>query len=144
MMDRIARRVERSGGANYSELAKMDRLGAKMVKSALVMAQEVRADAVIVFTRAGWMARNCAWLRPMHTPLYAFTDNPRLLNQLTLFWGIRPFQMPFSEDPAVTVAGAVAMLKERRLVRTGGNVVAVTEMNIRGRLVRTVLLETVE
>ncbi|HPA17650.1 MAG TPA: pyruvate kinase [Verrucomicrobiae bacterium] len=144
MMDRIARRVERSGGANYAELAKMDRLGAKMVKSALVMAQEVRADAVIVFTRAGWMARNCAWLRPMHTPLYAFTDNPRLLNQLTLFWGIRPFQMPFSEDPAVTVAGAVAMLKERRLVRTGGNVVAVTEMNIRGRLVRTVLLETVE
>ncbi|MCC6356119.1 MAG: pyruvate kinase, partial [Verrucomicrobiae bacterium] len=128
----------------YAELAEMDRLGAKMVKSALVMAHEVKADAVIVFTRAGSMARNCAWLRPTHTPLYAFTDNARLLNQLTLFWGIRPFQMPFSEDPAMTVASAVAVLKGRGLVRTGGNVVAVTEVNIRGRLVRTVLLETVD
>jgi len=144
MMDRIARRVERSGGANYAELAKMDRLGAKMVKSALVMAQEVRADAVIVFTRAGWMARNCAWLRPLHTPLYAFTDNARLLNQLTLFWGIRPFEMAFCEDPSMTVTSAVAVLKEKNLVRSGSNVVAVTEMNIRGRLVRTVLLESVE
>lgn len=144
MLDRIARRVERSGGANYAEMAEMDRLGAKMVKSALVMAQEVKADAVIVFTRAGSMARNCAWLRPLHTPLYAFTDNPKLLNQLTLFWGIRPFQMAFCEDPAMTVASAVRVLKEHGLVRAGGNVVAVTEVNIQGRLVRTVLLETVE
>lgn len=144
MMDRIARRVERSGGANYAELAVMDRLGAQMVKAALVMAQEVKAGAVIVFTRAGSMARNCAWLRPMHTPLYAFTENPTLLNQLSLFWGIRAFRMPFCEDPAMTVADAVAVLKKEDLVRSGGTVVAVTEVNIRGRLVRTVLLETVE
>jgi hypothetical protein len=37
-----------------------------------------RAEALVVFTRKGSMARNAAWLRPMHSPLYAFTDNPAL------------------------------------------------------------------
>ncbi len=144
IMDRIARRIERSGGANYSEGAVMDTLGAKMTKSAVVMAREVHAAALIVFTRKGSMARNAAWLRPTLTPLFAFTDNPKLLPQLTLFWGIQPFHLDYAEDPPVNVENAVAILKERGLVRSGDNVVAITEVGIRGRLVNTVLMQTVD
>ena len=144
IMDRIARRVERSGGANYSERAEMDSLGAKMVKSACVMAKEVNAEALVVFTRSGKMARNAAWLRPHQTPLYAFTDNPKLLHQLTLYWGIQPFLVDFSEDPAQNFESAIRTLKERKLVRGGHNIVAVTEVSLRGRLIDTILMETVE
>jgi len=144
IMDRIARRVERSGGANYGDMARMDSLGAKMVKSANVMSREVNAEALIVFTRSGNMARNAAWLRPLHSPLYAFTDNPKLLTQLTLNWGIRPYFLQFDADPARNFENAIAMLKEQNLVKSGSNVVAVTEVNISGRLIDTILMETVE
>jgi pyruvate kinase len=144
IMDRIAQRVERSGGANYAEMARMDSLGAKMVKAANVMAQEVGAEALVVFTRTGNMARNAAWLRPIHTPLYAFTDNPKLLNQLTLNWGIRPYMMVFEQDPAKNFERAIVTLKEQGLVKPGSHVVAVTEINIGGQLIDTILMETVE
>ena len=144
IMDRIAQRVERSGGANYAEMARMDSLGAKMVKAANVMAQEVGAEALVVFTRSGNMARNAAWLRPIHTPLYAFTDNPKLLNQLTLNWGIRPYMMAFEQDPAKNFERAIVTLKQQGLVKPGSHVVAVTEINIGGQLIDTILMETVE
>ena len=144
IMDRIAARIERSGGANYAEMARMDSLGAKMVKSANVMAHEVSAEALVVFTRGGNMARNAAWLRPIHTPLYAFTDNPKLLNQLTLNWGVRPYFLAFDNDPAKNFENAVAMLKKEGRVKSGSNVVAVTEVNISGRLIDTILMETVD
>ena len=90
------------------------------------------------------MARNAAWLRPHQTPLYAFTDNPKLLHQLTLYWGIQPFLVDFSEDPAQNFESAIRTLKERKLVRGGHNIVAVTEVSLRGRLIDTILMETVE
>lgn len=144
IMDRIARRTERSGGANYAELARMNSLGAKMVKSAAVLSKEVSADALIVFTRKGSMARNAAWLRPLHSHLYAFTDNPKLLNQLTVHWGISPFLIEFGENPETNVGRAVKVLRERGLIRSGSNIVAVTEVDIAGRLIDTILMERIE
>ncbi|MCS6771092.1 MAG: pyruvate kinase [Kiritimatiellae bacterium] len=144
VMDRIARRVERSGGANYAEAARMDSLGAKMVKSAFVLSKEVNAEALIVFTRRGSMARNASWLRPLHSPLYAFTDSKILLNQLTLHWGLTPFYMEFGENPESNFAKAVQALRDHGLVRSGSRVVAVTEVDVGGKLIDTILMETVE
>jgi len=144
IMDRIAKRVERSGGANYSDQARMDTMGAKMLKAATVMAKETSADALIVFTRSGGMARNASWLRPLHTPIYAFTDNARLLPQLPIHWGIQPFMMEFANDPAENVDRAIQLLKEQQLIQSGANIVAVTEVEVRGRLVDTIMREEVE
>jgi pyruvate kinase len=144
IMDRITRRIERSGGAEYAEKAKMDTLGAKMVKAACVMAEEVRAQALVVFTRRGSMARNAAWLRPLHSPIYAFTDNTVLLNQMSLYWGISPFQIEFAAHPEATFEKAVKLLRDQGLVRPGGSVVAVTEVDVGGKLIDTILMETVE
>jgi pyruvate kinase len=144
IMDRIARRIERSGGAGYSELAKMDSLGAKLVKAAYVMSKEVSAEALVVFTRKGSMAHNAAWLRPMHSPLYAFTDNSALMNQLTLLWGVTPFLAQFAENPESNFSQAIQKLKEQGLVQAGGSVVAVTEVDVGGKLIDTILMEKVE
>ena len=144
IMDRIARRIERSGGAGYAELAKMDTLGAKLVKAAFVLSKEVNAQALMVFTHKGSMAHNAAWLRPMHSPIYAFTDNPRLLNQLTLPWGITPFLAEFTDNPETNFKQAVKTLKDRSLVSPEGTVVAVTEVDVGGKLLDTILVEQVD
>ncbi|MBN8216484.1 MAG: pyruvate kinase [Spirochaetes bacterium] len=144
IMDRIARRVERSGGAGYAELARMPSLGAKMVKAASLMAREVGAAALIVFTRRGSMARNAAWQRSLGTPVFAFTDDPVLLPTLALFWGIEPFLIEFHDDSAKNFEAAIARLKTKGLVKPGDHLVAVTEVNLGGRVMDTILMETVE
>ena len=50
VFDRIARRIERSGGANYVEDAQLTSPRQKLVKSAVIMANELRAEAILVRT----------------------------------------------------------------------------------------------
>src|SRR2546426_7853964 len=71
VFDRIARRIERSGGANYFEHALLTSARQKLVKSAVVMANELRAEAILVITRHGHMARHTGWMRPRYSQIYA-------------------------------------------------------------------------
>lgn len=144
IMDRIARRIERSGGANYVEHAIMKTQGARLVKAASLLARETSATALVVFTRSGTMARNAAWQRPLHTRLFAFTDTPAVLTQLPLLWGVEPFILPFSEDPTLNLDHAIEHLKARGLVQTGEHVVAVTELDLRGRLLDAIITREVD
>ncbi len=57
VFDRIATRIERSGGANFFEHSDLVSPRQKLVKSAIVMANELRAEAILVITRSGNMAR---------------------------------------------------------------------------------------
>lgn len=144
IMNRIASRIETSGGAGYYTGATMTSKYAKLVKSAAVLAEECQADALIVLTNTGVIARNAAWLRLVSTPIYAFSSDEVLLNQLPLFWGIRPSHLETGHDPEQNVSRAVAKLKERGLLSGGDTVVAVTEVMINGHFVDTILMETVE
>ena len=144
IMNRISMRIEQSGGAGYYECAKMASKYAKLVKSAAVLAEECDADALIVFTNTGVIARNASWLRLVSTPIFAFSSDETLLNQLPLFWGIQPSFLETGHDPEQNVSRAVAKLKARGLLAGGDTVVAVTEVMINGHFVDTILMETVE
>src|SRR6185295_11514969 len=87
VFDRIARRTERSGGANYYEQAELTTPRQKLAKSAVVMANELKADAILVFTKKGYMARYVAWMRPNHSPIYAISGSQAVVNSLMLSWG---------------------------------------------------------
>src|SRR4029077_1190280 len=67
VFDRIACRIERSGSAQFHDAAELTQARQKLVKSAVVMANELKAEAVVVFTRHGSMARFTSWLRPRHS-----------------------------------------------------------------------------
>src|SRR5712691_6123074 len=84
VFDRIARRTERSGGANYFEHARLTTPRQKLVKSAVVMANELKADALLVFTLRGHMARFTSWMRPRFSPIFAICDRPAIADSLTL------------------------------------------------------------
>src|SRR5664279_2151486 len=61
VFDKIARRIERSGGAHYFDHAEFSSARQKLVKSAVVMANELQSAAILVITRSGNMARYAAW-----------------------------------------------------------------------------------
>ncbi|MDR4505957.1 MAG: pyruvate kinase [Candidatus Scalindua sp.] len=145
VMNRIALRVERSGGADYAKLAKLDSLEAKLVKGASVLAHEVEADALIVFTRTGRMARYAAWMRTLHTKVYAFTNNRDVVNRLALYWGIRPFLIDFAEEnPLENVEKAITLLKDKELIEQGNYIIAITQVEHKGKLIDSIQVEKVD
>lgn len=141
VMDTIARRIERSGGAGFGQKAPMPEEGAKLAKAAIDLAESVGARAVVLFTRAGNMPRFAATLRPQHTPIYAFTNNEHLVNQLVLHWGTEPYFIDFGDDSNTAIQNANAVLRDQGLVNAGDKIVFVTEVNIRGKVIETIQLE---
>src|SRR5437660_1570156 len=106
VLNRVAERIERSGGAGYAEAAILEDARQKMVASAVVLANSLRQAKMIVFTRHGTMARNVSNLRPEHAPIFAFTPSEEVRRQLTLLWGVWPVQLEFPEDPHATIEAA--------------------------------------
>ena len=144
-MDRIARRIERSGGAGYAAEADPNDDFSKMVQSACSLAIEVEASGLILFTRTGRTVRYGAWHRPQNIPIHAFTDNPAVLNQLTLHWGACGYMLDFDDrDPAGNLKAAMRLLREQNLLTHGDAIVSVTEVLAHGQLVDTVQMHRVE
>lgn len=129
VFDKIARRMERSGGANYHEQAQLTSPRQKLVKSGVVMANELRADAIVVFTIRGYMARHCAWMRPHYSPIYAFCESQDIANSLSLSWGVTGMVMPFDHEvPERTTARALELLKSQGRLAKGNTVVVITSV----------------
>jgi len=87
----------------------------------------VGAVAIACLTATGSTARMIARHRPP-VPVYAFTDNPRIVPQLSLLWGTRAFSIPFQRDTDQGVQLVHRILKEQGLVRPGDLVVITAGM----------------
>jgi pyruvate kinase len=144
IMDRIARRIERSGGAGYARKAEQDTEEARMVRSAAALAVKVKARALVVFTRKGDIARYAAWARPLKTPVFTFTNDEILRRQLSIHWGCKHFLMDFGETSDETITRAIERLKEVNLVESGDLIVFVVEVEARGKMIDTIQLERLD
>jgi pyruvate kinase len=126
VFDRIAKRIERSGGANFYEQAELTQTRQKVVKSAVVMANELKADAILVFTRHGSMARYAGWLRPHHSTVYGLCARDAVARGLTLSWGVTPIVIPFDLiNPQNTIEAALKHMIENGFLKKGQTVVAI-------------------
>jgi pyruvate kinase len=145
VFDRIAKRTERSGGANYFEGAPLATARQKLVKSAVVMANELKAEAILVFTRRGHMARHTAWMRPRYSRIFALCAQGELAARLTLPWGITPIVVPFDMiDPGNTIEGALKMLTAAGQLKRGQAIVVIGAIVIGEQMVDTVQMRTVD
>jgi pyruvate kinase len=144
VLDRIARRIERSGGAGFATHAELRDDRQKIVRSAVVMADELRARAILVFTRHGHMARFSSWLRPRFSPIFAFTNNPVVRNQLNLCWGVQAFLVKFSSDPEATIQSAEQLLLRDGLLASGDQIVIVSNILARDRLINAVQMRLMD
>ena len=144
VFNRVAERIEKSGGANFQENAELTNARQKLVKSAVVMADELRADAILVFTLSGTSARYAAWMRPRFSPIYGITDKESVGAALALNWGVRPVVLPFDHsNREKTISCCIGKLIERNLLKTGNTVVVVSSIEVDGHNVKAVQMRQV-
>jgi pyruvate kinase len=139
VFDRIAERTERSGGAHYFEQAELATRRQKLVKSAVVLANELKAAAILVITRTGNMARYVAWLRPRHSKICGLCARAEVAGGLTLSWGVTPFVIPFDLiNPENTIEAALTALAEQRQLDKGNTVVIIGSILVGDQIVDAV------
>jgi pyruvate kinase len=144
VFDRIATRIERSGGANFFEHSDLTTARQKVVKSAVVMANELKAEAILVITRSGNMARYTAWLRPRHSKIYALCASKEAANGLTLSWGVTPSVVPFDLiNPENTIEAALKMMVKEGRLHKGTTVVIIGSILVGEQIVDAVQMRVV-
>jgi len=104
-----------------------------MISTAVNMAKEVNAAGILGMTRTGYTGFKLSSFRPK-SPIFVFTDNPKLLNMFSLLWGIRAFfydQHKSKVDKGI--ADVQELLKEKKLIKKGDWVVNTGSMPIEER-----------
>jgi pyruvate kinase len=144
VLNRVASRIERSGGAGYAKDAILEDNRQKTVSAAVVLANSLARSKLIVFTRHGTMARNTSNLRPHHSTIFAFTPSEKVRQQLSICWGVCSQQIEFSDDPNETIETAAKHLREEKLIVPGDNLVVISDLQARGERIDCVLLRTVK
>ena len=144
VLNRIAERIERSGGAGYADHAQLRDERQKITRAGVVMANELKAKGILVFTRHGYMAQFASWLRPKHSPIFALTNSQRVCNQLAMLRGVTPFVIEFSADPEQTVLRAQTLLRDRRLLAKDDQIVIISDVLARDKLINAVQMRLVE
>lgn len=95
--------------------------------TAFDLAQQIGAHALACLTASGATARAMARHRPL-MPIYAFTDDERVVKQLKLVWGTQGFTIPFQNDTDEGVRLVQRILKEEGHVEPGQHIVMTAGM----------------
>jgi pyruvate kinase len=90
--------------------------------NACKLAKDVNANALIGMTQSGYTAFTLSTYRPK-APLYIFTKEKSLVNQLSLSWGVRAFYYDEEESLDDIIFDQIDILKERRFVKSGDIVI---------------------
>ena len=128
VLNRIALRIEHSGGLGFAENAQLDNDREKTVRSAVVLANSVPDAKIVIFTRRGGMAAYVAGQRPNYADIFAFAPTWELCRKLALLRGVQPIYLPFDVTPERTLATAEKHLIERKLVSSGDHLVVVSDI----------------
>lgn len=90
--------------------------------SACKLAQDSKADALVGMTQTGYTGFILSSYRPK-SPLYIFTKEKTLVNQLSLSWGVRAFYYDEEESLDDIIFDQIEILKQRGYIKKGDTVV---------------------
>ncbi len=90
--------------------------------NACKLAKDANADALIGMTQSGYTAFILSSYRPK-SPLYIFSKQKSLINQLSLSWGVRAFHYAEEESMDDILKDQHAILKERGFIKSGDVIV---------------------
>ena len=90
--------------------------------NACKISDDVEASALIGMTQSGYTAFMLSSYRPS-SPLYIFTKEKTLVNQLSLSWGVRAFYYQEESSLDEIIQDQIDILKERGFVKEGDVVV---------------------
>ena len=90
--------------------------------NACKLAKDVNANAIIGMTESGYTGFILSSYRPK-APLYIFTKEKFLVNQLSLSWGVRAFYYGEEESLDDIIFDQIDILKERKFLESGDIVI---------------------
>jgi pyruvate kinase len=128
VFDRVAKRIEQSGGAGFARLTDLHDSRQKTVASAVSLANSLPNSKLIVFTRHGTMARYVSNMRPQHAPIFAFTPSEHIYRHLALCWGTHPVLLEFTGDPNTTIEAAERYLRDAGCTKMNDNLVVISDL----------------
>jgi pyruvate kinase len=143
-LNRVAIRIERSGGAGYAEGVLLDNVRQKTVASAVALANSLEDSKLVVFTLHGRMARYASNLRPQRAPIFAFTPSEQLYRQLALYWGVFPMRIDFTKGPDKTIASAEKFLRDKKLAVPGNRLVIISDVHMGRAMIDSIQLRVVK
>ena len=129
VLDKVARRIELSGGAGYAKAAVFQNDRQRTVHSAVILANSLKNAKLLVFSRRGVVADYIAGQRP-NSPIFAFEPTMELCHRISLNWGTYPILMPLDSDPNRNINSAEQILRKRGLVQPGDNLVIVVYQQV--------------
>jgi pyruvate kinase len=108
------------------------------------MANELKAAALLVFTRQGSMAQYASWMRPHYSPIYAMCENEKAANEMALCWGVTAFVMPFDLiNPQNTIEAALKNLAEQGRLQPSAIAVIIGAISVGTEIVDAIQMRTV-
>jgi len=143
VMNRVIYSVEAQSERKTNDTLPLKSPKALMLKSALILSDELPHSSIIVFTRSGFLARTLSALRPRKSPIFAFTDVEEVFQNLLIYWGVEPFLMKFHDDPEETIQEAFSRLRSRGWVESRNHAVVVSNVLAGSKIVDTIQYRTV-
>jgi pyruvate kinase len=142
-MKKVAGKIEASVEKGYNTTLPLKTKKDRLLRSAVVLAQELGENGIVVFTRNGQLPQALASLRALRCPIYAFTDDEQAFRQMLLIWGVEPFLIEFKADPEDTIDDAFAYLIRRGWTAKGAWLVVVTNILAGDRVVDSIQMRPV-
>jgi pyruvate kinase len=131
MMKRIALTTENSQLYEYAIERKKDFFShtEAIVKSASEMADDLKAKAILVFTRSGNTALLLSQYRP-RCPILAFTPHEDTVMKMAAYWGVSPNFIEFVEDTDEMILRGEEFAREKGMVKPGDLVITVAGVTL--------------
>lgn len=121
-MNKIAKRIEQS--LDYKKIFR-EKLAIQeqtttdaVTKSAVVVAQDLEAKAVVAATSSGYTARAVSKFRP-ETMIIAVTPSDRVRRKLALSWGVESAQAPYFDTTDELIDGSLNAAVDAQLLKEG-------------------------
>ncbi|MBQ9657939.1 MAG: pyruvate kinase [Clostridia bacterium] len=125
-MDKIAKRVE--GVIDYwkkfdeNKNIDVSSLDSAIIYSSCVTAKNVKADAIVCYTKSGETARKFAGMGA-GCPIIAITDNKKAFHQMGLVWNVYPVYVDSKANVKETMQAGIEKLKAKEIIETGDTLV---------------------
>lgn len=134
VMSKVMRNVENYANLQMEEFPPIDKKNGRFLSdticyNACKIADQVGAKAVMTMTHSGYNAFKIASFRPP-SKICIFTNNRKIMNTLSLLWGVRGYYYNKFESTDDTIADIKKIIKEKDIVQTSDFVVNIASMPI--------------
>lgn len=140
VMKKISFEIEAAAPRTYRHNIELRLPKNKMLRSAVVLAQQLKRACIVVFSHSGASAQLISSLRPTQCPIFVFTNSEHTFKQMRILWGIQPHLIEFNEDRNVTIDYALQELVNSNVMQLGDYAVILTSIVVDEILVETIQL----